>query len=52
MIGIYTAEKSWLVGIGQQLYLKQDKWRMRVLVKGNANYQYFNGEANNRCRTV
>jgi outer membrane protein assembly factor BamA len=46
IIGIYTAEKTWVVGINQQLFLKQDKWRMRMqLVKGNTNYQYFNGDA-------
>jgi outer membrane protein assembly factor BamA len=47
LMAIYTAEKTWLVGIGQQLYLNQDRWRIRTfLVKGDANYQYFNGDAN------
>lgn len=50
MVGIYTAEKTWLAGIGQQLYFKQDAWRMRAfLVKGDANFQYFNGDANNNA---
>ncbi|POY36611.1 hypothetical protein C3K47_09555 [Solitalea longa] len=50
LMGIYTAENSWIVGVGQQLYLKQDKWRVRAYaVKGNVNYQYFNGEANNNA---
>jgi hypothetical protein len=30
LLGIYTAEKTWLVGMGQQLYLNQDKWRVRA----------------------
>jgi hypothetical protein len=47
LLGIYTQEKTWLVGGGEQLYLKQDTWRIRAfLIKGNANYQYFNGDAN------
>ncbi len=50
LVGIYTAEKTWLAGIGQQLYFKQDTWRMRAfLVKGDANFQYFNGDANNNA---
>jgi outer membrane protein assembly factor BamA len=50
LIGVYTAEKTWVVGIGQQLYLNQDKWRIRgFLFKGNVNYQYFNGDANNNA---
>jgi hypothetical protein len=50
LMGFYTAEKTWVAGIGQQLYLNQDKWRIRAfLFKGNVNYQYFNGDANNNA---
>lgn len=45
--GMYTGEKSWAVAVGQILYLNEDKWRIKAfLVKGNVNYQYFNGDAN------
>ncbi|MCU7549082.1 outer membrane protein assembly factor [Chitinophagaceae bacterium LB-8] len=47
LMGIYTAEKSWVAGIGQQFYLKEDKWRVRAyLIKGDVNYQFFNEDAN------
>jgi hypothetical protein len=47
LMGIYTAEQSWIAGVGQLLYLKQDKWRIKSFaVVGNVNYQYFNGDAN------
>ncbi|MGQ7945911.1 BamA/TamA family outer membrane protein [Flavobacterium sp. WC2509] len=49
-MGIYTAEKTWLAGIGESLYLKEDKWRVKAfLFKGNVNYQYFNTEADNNA---
>ena len=48
LFGIYTAEKSWIAGAGQELFLKQDTWRIRAFVlKGNVYYQFFNGDANN-----
>jgi outer membrane protein assembly factor BamA len=49
-MGIYTQEKTWLAGIGETLYLKEDTWRIKAfLFKGNVNYQYFNGEADNNA---
>jgi outer membrane protein assembly factor BamA len=48
LMGIYTAKQTWVVGIGQQFYLKQDTWRIRAfLFKGNVNYQYFNDDESN-----
>ena len=45
LIGIYTAEKSWMAGFVQQFYLKEDKWRAKAIAfKGNINYQFFNGD--------
>jgi outer membrane protein assembly factor BamA len=50
LMGFYTAQKTWVAGIGEQLYLNEDKWRIRAfLFKGNVNYQYFNEDANNNA---
>ena len=49
-MGIYTQEKTWLAGIGETLYLNEDTWRIKAfLFKGNINYQYFNGDADNNA---
>jgi hypothetical protein len=49
-MGIYTQEKTWMAGVGEILYLNEDKWRIKAFVfKGNINYQYFNTEADNNA---
>ena len=49
-MGIYTQEKTWLAGLGEMLYLKEDTWRIKAfLFKGNINYQYFNGDVDNNA---
>ena len=46
LLGIYTAEKSWGVGVMQQFFLKEDIWRVRAgLFRGDINFQFFNGDA-------
>lgn len=46
VLGIYTQEKSWMAGAIQQLYLKEDKWRIKAgAIKGNINFQFFNGDS-------
>ncbi|HSD14906.1 MAG TPA: BamA/TamA family outer membrane protein [Flavobacterium sp.] len=48
LMGIYTAEDTWFIGLSQQFYLKRDLWRLRgFLGVGNVNYQYFDGDVEN-----
>jgi outer membrane protein assembly factor BamA len=50
LLGIYTGAQTWMIGIGEQLYFNQDKWRIRAfLMKGNVNYQYFNEDESNNA---
>ncbi len=46
LLGIYTHEKSWVLGVLQQFFLKEDKWRIRLAgIRADANFQFFNGDA-------
>lgn len=41
-IGVYTSNKTYLAILYQQMYLKQDKWRVKAGVGlGNINFQYY-----------
>lgn len=43
LIGMYTTNKSYFAAFVQQFYLKEDKWRLKLIGgMGNANLQVYN----------
>ena len=42
LIGIYTVQKSWVIGFNQTLYFNEDRWRSKInIYRGAINFQYY-----------